>query len=166
MGVTDSDHKLSELAFELQQPKTIQDDAFGTLVFDKSVGWYETDVAWGTVGIRLYATPDDDDDDDGSVMASLDVAKALWQEQVTWNRRIRAYAIQELLPLKNESWLEDDEDALTPEAFEARMTLESITVYPDGSFDFEHDDGNLFLGHSIQVCGNLSEGPNDADIPG
>jgi hypothetical protein len=46
------------------------------------------------------------------------------------------------------------------------MTLESITVTPDGSFDFWHNDGDLFYGHSIQVSGNLSQGPTHADIPG
>jgi hypothetical protein len=46
------------------------------------------------------------------------------------------------------------------------MRLKSVTVYPDGSFDFWHDDGDLFWGHSIQVSGDLLDGPTHADIPG
>ncbi len=97
---------------------------------------------------------------------ALQVARALWKDQEQWARRIEDYAVQELLRLKNESWLDAEEVELTADQFKARMTLESITVEPDGSFDFWHDDGDLFCGHSIQVSGNLSEGPTDADIPG
>jgi hypothetical protein len=43
------------------------------------------------------------------------------------------------------------------------MTLEAITVYPEGSFDFWYNDSDLFWGHSIQIGGDLTE---DADIPG
>jgi hypothetical protein len=46
------------------------------------------------------------------------------------------------------------------------LKLESITVYPDDSFEFWHNDGDLFWGHSILVSGSLSEGPTDAEVPG
>jgi hypothetical protein len=47
-----------------------------------------------------------------------------------------------LLPLKNDNWLDEDEAELTADRFEDRMTLESITVRADGSFDFWHKDGD------------------------
>jgi hypothetical protein len=71
-----------------------------------------------------------------------------------------------LLNLKNDNWLDDGEDEVTAEQFIEAMRLESIAVYPDGSFVFWHQDGDLFWGHSIQICGSLSEGLTDADIPG
>ena len=46
------------------------------------------------------------------------------------------------------------------------MTIESVTVYSDGEFEFWHSDGDLFWGHSIQVSGNLSDGLTDIDTPG
>ena len=46
------------------------------------------------------------------------------------------------------------------------MKIESITVHPDGGFEFWHNDGDLFWGHSILISGSLVEGPNSADIPG
>ncbi|OAI46466.1 hypothetical protein AYO44_11310 [Planctomycetaceae bacterium SCGC AG-212-F19] len=60
----------------------------------------------------------------------------------------------------------DDEVELNAKQFKARMTLEAITVTPSGSFDFWHNDGDLFWGHSIQISGNLTKGPTHADIPG
>jgi hypothetical protein len=62
------------------------------------------------------------------VHEALKAARELWQNQRGWNRRIRDYAVQELLPLKNENWLAEDEAELTPDEFKDRMTLESITV--------------------------------------
>jgi hypothetical protein len=52
------------------------------------------------------------------------------------------------------------------EEFKARMALESVTVEADGSFQFWYGDGDLFWGHSIQVSGNLAEGPTDASLAG
>jgi hypothetical protein len=105
-------------------------------------------------------------DDEGSIDDALMTAESLWTDQGKWKDRIDSYAVQELLSLKNEAWLDDDEPTITAEEFVARMTLSSITVRAGGEFEFWHNDGDLFLGHSIQVCGNLRDGPNDADIPG
>ena len=94
------------------------------------------------------------------------MAHSLDLGQEEWNRRIRDYAVKELLAVENESWIDQDEPELTPDDFKDRMTLESITVDPNGSFDFWHDDGDLFWGHAIQIGGNLAEGPKYADTPG
>ena len=74
--------------------------------------------------------------------------------------------MKELLPLKNESWLSDDEAELTAMDFKARMELVSITVGDNGRFEFWHDDGDLFWGHAIQIDGNLRDGLTDAGISG
>jgi len=79
--------------------------------------------------------------------------------------RVKDSAVQELLPLKNDAWLGDDETEFSPEEFKSKMTLQSISIHPDGDFDFWHDDGDLFWGHSIQVSGSLADGPTAADIP-
>ena len=47
-----------------------------------------------------------------------------------------------------------------------RMQLTAMTVYPDGSFEFWHDDGDIFWGHSILVSGSLAKGVTDASIAG
>jgi hypothetical protein len=44
-------------------------------------------------------------DESGKLDAAMEVARALWKGQKEWARRIEDYAVQELLPLKNESWL-------------------------------------------------------------
>ncbi len=80
--------------------------------------------------------------------------------------RPQDYAVAELLPLKNESWLDEDEKPITPEQFRSRMSLESLVFYPDGDVTFYHRDGDLFWGHCIQIGMNNRGDFHDADIPG
>ena len=116
------------------------------------------------VGGTIHLTLNVEDPD--QIKPCLKVARGLWSQESSWKTRIEEYAVQMLLPLKNESWLGDDESELSPEEFKSKVTLQSISIYPDGDFEFWHHDGDLFWGHSIQVSGNLIEGPMDADIPG
>jgi len=42
--------------------------------------------------------------------------------------------------------LEEDETEFSAEQFKGKMRLQSITIDPEGEFEFCHDDGDLFLG--------------------
>lgn len=157
-----SDLELHDYLAQLQKPMTHQNGLFGTFTLDRRLSWYTTGTSWNGEPVDLNLSVESPEELD----AALQAAHALWDDEAAWNHRIQGYAVQELLPLKNESWLDEDEVELTAEQFKSRMTLEAVTVYPDGSFEFWHDDGDLFWGHSIQISGSLSEGPTDADIPG
>jgi hypothetical protein len=138
----------------------LEDPQLGIFTLDRQVDWFTGQVDWAGQSIALNLS------ESAEAQAALKTAHALWQNQSEWHRRIQDFAVAQLLPLKNDSWLDEDDAELTAEEFQARMTLESITVKADGSFDFWHDDGDLFWGHSIQISGSLAEGPTDADIPG
>lgn len=157
-----SDSELHDYLAQLQKPVTHQNGLFGTFTLDRRLSWYTTGTSWNGEPVDLNLSVESPEELD----AVLQAAHTLWDDEAAWNHRIQGYAVQELLPLKNESWLDEDEVELTAEQFKSRMTLEAVTVYPDGSFEFWHDDGDLFWGHSIQISGSLSEGPTDADIPG
>jgi hypothetical protein len=96
----------------------------------------------------------------------LEAARRLFAEQAEWHRRVREYAVDRLLPLKNDSWLDEDDEEMSAAEFLSRMRLTSISVDETGDLTFWHDDGDLFWGHAIQVSGSLSNGLTDADIPG
>jgi hypothetical protein len=162
LGPDNSDSELNQAAVELEKPVIHQDSQFGQLTLDRRVNWYTAEAEWNGTIVALNLSLDDS----GTIDAALQTARALWKRQREWTKRIEDYAVQELLPLKNESWLDENEAELTADQFKARMALESVTVASDGSFDFWHNDGGLFWGHSIQIGGNLSEGPTLADIPG
>ncbi len=160
--VIESDEKLDDWVIRLQEPVTFEDKVFGTLTLDRRLDWYEGRVEWQGELITLSVSAEND----GDLEKSLATAYALWQSQDDWHKRIRYFAVKRLLELKNESWLEDDDTTISAEQFKDRMKLQSITVYPGGSFEFWHDDGDLFWGHAIAVDGTLSDGPTDAGIHG
>jgi len=162
LGADGSDSEMNQVAIDLQEPVVHQDHQFGQFTLDRRVNWYTAETEWNGERVFLNLAPDDS----GTIEAALQVARTLWKNQKRWAKRIEDFAVQELLPLKNESWLDEGEVELSADEFKTRMTLESVTVKPDGSFDFWHNDGHLFWGHSIQISGNLSEGPTRADIPG
>ena len=134
---------------------------FGTLIFNEDLDWFTGESLWieESVEVSFHV------DQNNNIDAGLKVAETLWQHQDSWKERIEDYAVQELLMLKNENWLEEGQDTITPVEFKKLMKLQSIVFYPDGDFNFWYDDGDLFWGHSIAISGNL-EGLKDADIPG
>ena len=124
----------------------LEDEVLGRFTLDRRVNWFEADVDWLGQTVRLSF----DWDEDEAMEDSLRTAKALMADQEEWNRRVLARASEDLLELKNDSWLEE----------------ESIEVRPDGEFCFWFEDGDLFWGHSITVEGTLEGGPEQADIQG
>jgi hypothetical protein len=162
VGVETSDDDLNIKAAELQKPVTFTDSKLGTFTLDRTVDWFTAKTRWvgKPVSLNLSATEPND------LEKALKAAHTLWKAQKGWSKRISNFAVKRLLPLKNDNWLSDGEAELNAKQFNARMALEAITVTPSGSFDFWHNDGDLFWGHSIQISGNLTEGPTHADIPG
>jgi hypothetical protein len=156
------DDALVRRATELQKPKTYEHEHFGILMLDRSVDWYVGWVRWGSREIRLNLEASDDP----ALEAALRAAVELWQDQLTWNQRIQEYAVQKLLDLKNNVWLEDDEDKVSSDDFKSRMNLAEITILPNGEFSFWHHDGDLFFGHWIHIVGNLRDGLIDARVEG
>ena len=156
------DIELQEHLKQLQQPVRYKDKVLGTLQLDRSIDWYSGRTKWNgkAMDVNLSAKKPEE------LQQSLAAAHTLWANQKKWTKRVGDYAIQKLLDLKNGSWLEDEQPKVTKAQFLKCMTLTSITVEPDGSFDFWHDDGDLFWGHSIQIHGNLANGLTRADIPG
>jgi len=159
VGKDTSDSELNAYAIKLQEPVTIKDPLFGLFKLDRRVNWYESNPDWCGRTIRLTVPALEAE-------ASLNVARQLWSDQNGWHQKVFDCAVKELLKLKNDSWLNENEPELTKSEFIRRMALESISVAADGSFDFWHNDGDLFWGHSIRVSGNLTEGPTHAGIEG
>lgn len=156
------DKVLVELADRLRTPIVVSAGRFGDITLNPTIGWFEGKAKWNRRMIELRFEKDETDGIDGAIKT----AETLWEDQAAWKRRVDDFAVEKLLPLKNESWLDEDEAELSPANFKAKMKLQSISFAENGRFEFWHEDGNLFWGHSIQITGNLKEGLTDADIPG
>ncbi|MGL4464767.1 MAG: DUF2262 domain-containing protein [Planctomycetia bacterium] len=162
VGPTDADDELNTYAETLKKHVLHQDPILGTFTRDRRSGHFDGEFAWNgkTVAVSVSGK------DPTTIVAALATARELAKDSAAWDRRIQDFAVQELLTLKNDVWLEEGEAELTSDEFKSRMALDAVTVHADGSFDFWYDDGGLFWGHCIYVAGNLKEGPTDADIPG
>jgi hypothetical protein len=162
IGKERSDKDLEARAAQLRKPVSVTHPFFGTLTLNRAVDRYETAFAWNGQSIRLHLRRKDCKNED----ALFQSAQSLWKGQKKWERRIRDFAVQELLPKKNDLWLGEDEKEFTARRFKERMALALIMVEPDGSFEFTYQDGNLFWGHVILVGGTLTDGPTYAEIAG
>lgn len=163
LGKHTSDDELNRCAEKLQAPVTFKSQRFGTFTLDRRLNWFEAQTDWGGTAAKLSLQMEDDSRNPEATLAH--VAK-LWDSQADWNRRVLDCAVAKLLNIKNESWLDEEETELSADQFKARMKLDSITVYPDGTFEFWWDDGDLFLGHMITVSGDMTHGPKYASISG
>ncbi len=154
------DTELNSFAKELQQPVTLDDLQFGRLTLDRRVNTFCGQALWNGESINLQLSGS------AEIQEALEVARELWKKQSDWDPQMRRYAAGKLLPIKNDSWLDEDESELTVDEFEQRMTLEMISIDPDDRFTFWYDDGDLFCGHVILVSGRLADGPTDASFCG
>lgn len=154
--------ELVKAAKHLSRPLFISTRRFGELYLDRQFDWFCGEAKWNGKPVEIQI----DANGTESVEHNLPTAEALWKDQASWKRKVENYAVKELLPIKNRHWLDDDEKPLTAKQFKSRMQLGSIQIHKDGEFEFWHDDGDMFLGHSIQVCGLLKKGFTKADIPG
>jgi len=162
LGFENSDGELNQFAANLQKPVTFDDPMFGTFTLDRRIDWFSGKAVWNGTPVKIHL----DGKETNEVEAALKTARALWQSQADWDKRVRDYAVQQLLARKNDDWLGEGEEEVSPEQFKARMKLQSITVRQDDGFEFFHEDGDLFWGHAIQISGSLSKGLTGADTPG
>ena len=160
------DADLSELARLLQQPVVLDDPRFGRLTLARSLGCFEAATTWDgdPVQLSIPATGE-------ALSGARTTAAALFAEPGAWRERVRACAVAQLLPLKNHTWRDEDEDGqleppLTAPDVASRLTLARIDVREGGGFSVWFDDGGLFFGHAIEVRGTLDGGCETASIMG
>ena len=157
------DPDLEAILEEQKKPVTFWEEGLGTFTLNRQVDWFETEIQWLGAEISLVF---DAEEDRAEVLRK---AKALLADAVSWDKRVREYAADELLELAND-WAEQMEDEepqeIAREQFMERMELESIEIRADGSFEFWFADGDLFYGHSIHVSGDMENGPDDAAMEG
>lgn len=159
-----NDPDLKKAVEDLQKPITYEDAQFGVFTLDRLVNWYEAQTTWMGAATRLSL---DSENRSGKFpQETVEQARILWKDAKRWNGEIQSYMLKELLDLKNDNWFEEGEKKLTPDDFLRRISLASVTVYSDGSFEFWYGDGDLFWGHSIMVSGSIEGGLDDAGIHG
>jgi hypothetical protein len=101
LGFDNSDAELNQFAANLQKPVTFDDAMFGTLTLDRRINWFSGKTVWNGNLVEIHLDGKEPDE----VQAALKTARTLWQSQADWDQRVREYAVQQLLPRKNDDWL-------------------------------------------------------------
>lgn len=156
------DGELEAEAARLRLPVTHQDDRFGTLTLDRRVNWFEGMAPWGRRSIKLMIPAEEG----GGIQAGLATAHDLWDREEAWTRQARQRLVTDLLQLKNDRWLDDNEAPLSAEEFLGRVEADSILVRPGGLVEMWFLDGDMFSGHSLVAKGIVQGGPERADLEG
>ena len=123
--------------------EAIQDGSLGKITYNDQLRWYEAEVD----NYRLYLSCEDQN----QANQCLTHTQSYLQERSELNQKAAVFSCESLISIKNDTWLEDDEKALSKDQFISRLTLESVTIYPDASMEFAFEDGDLFWGHVILV---------------
>ena len=104
----------------------------------------------GTMSLKLALHPDDPDNPE-DVDDVLSHGRRIIKGLRSLANRGLIRAVDKLLPLKNESWLRENEEPLTAAQLLLRVKLESIVVYSGGNAELYYNDDGLFEGHTILV---------------
>jgi hypothetical protein len=126
----------------------IVDDLLGTLEWDDNLNWYSGQVSLPNISFDLSLDPDEEN----HVSTALLRAKEIVRNLDRYLQMSGDLAVDRLLELKNDIWLEEGESEISPDEFKTKMTLEAIVVAENANAIFWHDDGGMFLGHSIEIC--------------
>ncbi|HZS04746.1 MAG TPA: DUF2262 domain-containing protein [Blastocatellia bacterium] len=139
---------------------TVNDEQFGHLTYDPHLDWWAGVVELpDEAGSKLYThTPEE-----GGKAITQQAREAFGIIAGSFDQ-IRQKACDERLEIHNESWNEGD--PIDAETFKRRLTLESITLYPDGSAEIYFGDDDMFWGHAIIVSMSEEGGFTDAIIAG
>jgi hypothetical protein len=140
-------------AVRAKLPLRIEDDVLGELTRQASDTVFEGAVTHAGEQVPVQVSANGK----AEVTASLGQARMIVADLDAYVARAKAYAVEALLELKNDNWLDEGEEELTPEEFQAPMALSYIWCDDEGDATFVFGDGvsqdfdGLFLGHSIAI---------------
>lgn len=141
---------------------TFDDDRLGRLKWDANLEWWETSYDFGEDRpAELHIS--------GPRAAGADLFKRVGDVANRLKRalnKVKKFAADRLVDLKNDSWLGEDEARVGSKQFASRLSVQSVGVRENGRVEVYFNDGDLFWGHSIIVSLTSDLKPTSADIAG
>lgn len=159
---TNQHPKLVAIAEKLTAPIEVEIDWLGKLTLNRDYGSFEGETKFNRERIKLLIHVNSK----RKVFNQIKKLEDIWAVANTWEEEAKDYAVSQLLELKNESWLDEDEPKASVAYFKSAMTLESISIYPRNKIEFWFNDGDLFWGHAIEVSSNFNGKFSHAGIAG
>jgi hypothetical protein len=133
----------------MEENATIQIPELGELRYDGEMDYHEIDVPsrFGVIKITLEC------EDELSVDKSISELRTFCSNLDAILEKAFKEIVDTMLPLKNESWLDDNEAPISAdELLQATQSGEiSISLCQGGLAEMFFEDGNVFDGHCIVV---------------
>lgn len=79
---------------------------------------------------------------------------------------VKRFTAKELIPLKNNTWLGENEPLADENVFMKIIELDNVLIFSDGGFEIFFIDNDLFWGHWIKVDIDHDFNISSADIVG
>lgn len=167
-----SDPRLDELKSKLSAPVEINDELLGKFILERQFSWFSGNIDWLGNGCVVYLETDEEDGDTSE--KAFNILKELYKDLEKWDNKFRTFAAEQLTELAND-WLDgtyDDEsnysepEEITEEDFARRISIDELTVYPDGDLTLYYNDDDMFYGHVIAIDANINGELKSADIEG
>ncbi|MDR3272981.1 MAG: DUF2262 domain-containing protein [Flavobacteriaceae bacterium] len=151
---------LEKILKEQKKPVLYRDPFLGKFVLDKNLDLFEGKIKWRNKKIDMTVPKYPEK----RLKDAFVTVNTLLKKQIVWDEKLKRFAANKLLKLKNTSWLNENEPQITLPEFVRRIKTEHIEVYPKGRFEFWFNDGDVFGGHAIVVSGSLEKGPSKATV--
>lgn len=153
---------LTHEATELAKPIVFKTTHFGDLEYDKSINWFRGKAVFNGNNVNI----DFEYNNQTDLKKGLNIAEILWKNQLNWKINVENELVKEFLPLKNESWLDDEEQEITETHFRDSISLESITFEGEDNLTFWYSDGDMFGCHTLVASANINLGVQEVNMMG
>lgn len=154
---------LQEVLTEYRKPVIITDATLGKFELNKDYSTFEGNIVWKDKDVSVSLEVEVDNKKTWT--ETLEMLRKLYSEQNKYDKEFRDFAAKELTELAND-WAEEDVEEIKEESFSKRISLSELTVNFEGEYTAYYSDDDLFYGHVIMVSGNMTDGPESADIAG
>lgn len=151
----DLEHAFEKLRNEESQPQQvskpaliepiIQSEFLGTLTYDEKYTIYENNSTSKYFPFKLSIYNEEPEYFNELQEYVETMLKAEFHKQALLDME------PDMLELKNEVWLEDDEEEISSEQFRKLISIESMVFFSDKSCNIYCNDGELFGDHLIEI---------------
>jgi len=130
-----------KVKIEKQAAKTIDTDFFGTLTLDDELDSYCGKILLDDTEIQLSFSNFEKKQFDKNLLTT--------KKAIAKSKELQDSMINEMLELKNDVWLDEDQSIIDKAEFSTEIKLYGLNIYEDGDMEFFYTAGDLFWGHEI-----------------
>lgn len=134
--------------------KSIEDDFFCQLKLNNKLDWYE--VIKDKIEFSFVNT----------TVEQLNQNLKNTEKLIPILETIEDKMVEEMLALKNETWLEEGETKLSKDQFQKEIKINVVITYEDGSIEIYYNANDLFWGHEIQTSLDDKHNYKDSTLVG